>query len=121
MSGMGDELPVARMVHGLHTDDFLHQGAIMSADVLDQLSFRIGWSRNENCAGICNRLRDCLKEGVILRGMPAPDRVCLMVDVLGRVIWVQYEPLHVGRAELEHARLVMIDPDNRMKVMIGHE
>ncbi len=42
MPGMGDELPVARMVHGLHTDDLLHQGGIMTADVLDELSFRIG-------------------------------------------------------------------------------
>jgi hypothetical protein len=118
---MGDELPIARMIHSLHTDDLLHQGRIMLADVLDHLGFRIGWSRNENCAGVCNRLGDCLKEGVILRGMPAPDRVCLVVDVFGRVIRVQHEPFHVGWAEMEYACLMMIDPDSRMKVMIGHE
>jgi hypothetical protein len=121
MSGMGDELPVARMIHGLHTDDLLHQGRIILADVLYQLSFRIGWSCNENCGGVCNRLRDCLKEGLILSGMPAPDRVCLVVDVLGRVIRVQHEPFHVDWAEMEHACLMMIDPDSRMKVMIGHD
>ena len=118
---MGDELPIARMIHSLHTDDLLHQGRIMLADVLDHLGFRIGWSRNENCAGVCNRLGDCLKESVILRGMPAPDRVCLVVDVFGRVIRVRHEPFHVGWAEMEYACLMMIDPDSRMKVMIGHE
>jgi hypothetical protein len=50
---MGDELPIARMIHSLHTDDPLHKDRIMLADVLDQLGFRIGWSRNENCAGVC--------------------------------------------------------------------
>ena len=53
--------------------------------------------------------------------MPAPDRVCLVVDVFGRVIRVQHEPFHVGWAEMEYACLMMIDPDSRMKVMIGHE
>ena len=56
----------------------------MLADVLDQLSLGIGWPRNENRAGVCDRLRDSLKEGVILRGVPALDRVRLMVDVFGR-------------------------------------
>ena len=64
---------------------------------------------------------NCLKEGVILRGMPAPDRVCLVVDVFGRVIRVQHEPFHVGWAEMEYACLMMIDPDSRMKVTMGHE
>jgi hypothetical protein len=66
MSGMGDELPVAWMIDGFHADDDLHQPGIMLADVLDKLGLGIGWSRNENCASICNRLSDSLKEGVIL-------------------------------------------------------
>ena len=74
---MGDELPTALMIHSLHTDDLLHQGRIMLADVLDHLGFRIGWSRNENCAGVCNRLGDCLKEGVILAVCPLPIEFAL--------------------------------------------
>ena len=68
MSGVGDELPVAWMIDGFHTDDNLHQPGIMLADVFDQLGLGIGWSRNENRASGCNRLSDSLKEGVILRG-----------------------------------------------------
>src|SRR5262245_58459551 len=37
MSGIGDELRVAWMIDGFHTDDKLHQLGIMLADVLDQL------------------------------------------------------------------------------------
>ena len=120
MSGMGDELPVAWMIDGFHANDNLHQPGIMLADVLDQLGLGIGWTRNENCASICNRLSDSLKEGVILRGVPTPDGVCLMVDVLGRMIRAQHESLHFGRAEMEHACFMMIDPNDRMKVMTVH-
>src|SRR5262249_49679269 len=118
--GMGDELPVARMIDGFHTDDDLHQCGIMLADVFDQFGLGIGRSRNENRAGVCDRLRDSLKEGVILRGMPAPDGVCLMVDVLGRMIGVQHESLHISRAEMEHACFMVIDPNDGMKVMAAH-
>jgi hypothetical protein len=92
----------------------------MLADVFDQLGLGIGWSRNENRASGCNRLSDSLKEGVILRGVPAPDGVCLMVDVLSRMIRMQNEPFHIGRAEMEHACLTVIDPNDRMKVMAAH-
>ena len=92
----------------------------MLADVFDQFGRGIGRSRNENRAGVCDRLRHSLKEGVILRGMPAPDGVCFMVDVLGRMIGVQHESFHIGRAEMEHACFMVIDPNDRMKVMATH-
>src|SRR5262245_8780160 len=120
MSGMGDELRVAWMIDGFHTDDNLHQPGIMLADVLDQLGFGIGRPRNENCAGVRDRFSDSLKKGVILRGVPTPDGVCLVVDVLGRTIRVQHEPFHISRAEMEHARLMVIDPNDRMIVMAVH-
>ena len=119
-SGVGDELAVAWMIDGFHADDDLHQPGIMSADVLDQLGLGIGWPRNENRAGVCDRLSDSLKEGVILGGVPAPYGVCLMVDVLGRTIWMQHEPFHIGRTEMEHAGFMVIDPDDRMKVRVTH-
>jgi hypothetical protein len=37
-----------------------------------------------------------------------------MVDVLGRMIRVEHEPFHIGRAEVEHARFMVIDPNDRM-------
>ena len=92
----------------------------MLADVLDQLGLGIGWPGNENRAGVCDRLRDSLKEGVVLGGVPAPYGVCLMLDVLGGMIRMQHEPFHIGRTEMEHAGFMVIDPDHRMKVMAIH-
>ena len=80
---MRDQFAVARMIDALDAVDDLHQLRLMRADMLDQLGLGIGWPRNENRASVCDRLSDSLKEGVILRGVPAPDGVCLMVDVLG--------------------------------------
>src|SRR6266478_3104173 len=103
MSGVGDELRVAWMIDGFDSDDNPHQPRIVLADVLDQLGLGIGWPRNENRASVCDRLSHSLKEGVILRGVPAPYGVCLMVDVLGWTIRMQHEPFHIGRTEMEHA------------------
>jgi hypothetical protein len=121
MSSVGDELPVAWMIDGFDSDNNFHQPGIMLADVLDQLGLGIGGTRNENRAGVCDRLSDSLKEGVVLRGVPAPDGVCLMVDVLGRMIRVQHEPFHIGPAEMEYACFMVIDPNDRMKVMAAHK
>jgi hypothetical protein len=120
VSGVGDELRVAWMIDGFHADDNLHQLGIMLADVLDELGFSIGRPRNENRAGVHDRLSNGLKKGVILRGVPTPDGVCLVVDVLGRTIRVQHEPFHISPAEMEHACLMVIDPNDRVKVMPVH-
>ena len=65
-------------------------------------------------------VRHSLQEGVILRGVPAAYGVCLVVDVLGRVIRMQHEPFHIARTEMEHAGFMVIDPHDRMKVVAAH-
>jgi hypothetical protein len=59
--------------------------------------------------------------GLILRGVPAPDRVCLVMDVPGRMIRVQNKPFDVGRTDMKHARFMVIDPDDGVIVMRGHD
>jgi hypothetical protein len=36
------------------------------------------------------------------------------------MIRVQHEPFHIARAEMEHACFMVIDPNDRMKVMPAH-
>jgi hypothetical protein len=59
-------LLVTGVIDGFHTDDNLHQRGIVLADALDQTGLGIGRPRDENRTGVCDRLRDSLKEGVIL-------------------------------------------------------
>ena len=53
--------------------------------------------------------------------MPAPDGVRFLMDVPGRVIWTQNKLSDVCLIEMEHARFVMIYPDNRRIVQYAHE
>ena len=64
-SGISDELRVTWMIDGLHSDYHVHQLRIVVMNVLDQLGLCIGWSCNDNRAGVCNRLSDCVKIVVI--------------------------------------------------------
>ena len=64
-SGISDELRVAWMIDSFYSDDDVHQLGIVVMNVFDQFSLCIGWSRNENRTGVCNRLADCVKIIVI--------------------------------------------------------
>jgi hypothetical protein len=73
MPGEGDELTVAWMIDGFDAGNNLHQPGCVLLDVLDQRVFGIAGPGNENRAGVRNRADDCLKEIVILCGVPAAD------------------------------------------------
>ena len=61
------------MIDGFHPDDDVHQFGIVVMNVFDQFSLCIGWSRNENRTGVCNRFSGCVKIVVILCRVTAPD------------------------------------------------
>jgi hypothetical protein len=42
------------------------------------------------------------------------------MDMPGRMIRVQNEPFDVCRAEMEHARFMVINPNDGMIVMLAH-
>src|SRR5580704_187073 len=52
--------------------------------------------------------------------MSAADGVSLVVDVSGRMIRVQHQLLDIGRAEMKHARFMVVDPHDGVKVMAAH-
>jgi hypothetical protein len=42
------------------------------------------------------------------------------MDMPGRMIRMQNQPFNLSRTEVKHARLMVIDPDHRMIVMLGY-
>ena len=120
-SGIGDELRVAWMIDSFQSDDDVHQLGIVVVNVFDQFGLCVGWSRYENPPGVRNCFSDCVKIVLILGGVPTPDGVRLVMDVTGRMIRVQNESFNVGRAEMEHASFMVIDPNDRMMVMDRHQ
>jgi hypothetical protein len=88
-------------------------------NVLDQFGLGIGRPGNKNRAGVGNRCGDGLEKVVILRRVPAADGICLVVDVPGRMIRVQHQPFDIRRAEMEHPRFMVINPNDHV-VVLGH-
>jgi len=67
----------------------------MAVNVLHEFGFRTG----RPCStGVCNRLNDCLKESMILRGVFAADGVRLMIDMSGWIVWVENQSVDFRRA-----------------------
>jgi len=120
MSSVGDELPVAWMIDGFDSDDDPHQLGIMLADVLDQLGLGVGRAGDENRVGFGEGFRDGMKIFMIRGGVPAADRIGLVMDVLGRMLRTDDEPFDIGPAEMKNARLSMVDPDDGVVMMGGH-
>jgi hypothetical protein len=83
---VGDELRVAWMIDGLYADNGAHQLGNVMVNMLDQLGLCIGRPNDKDRAGICGGIRDRLQIGVILRCMPATDRICFVVNVPGGMI-----------------------------------
>ena len=79
-----------------------------------------GAPRDEDRAGVGNRLRDSVQKILVGLGMAAADGVRLVMDVPGRVVRVQDQSFNICRAEMEHARFVVIDPNDGMIVMLAH-
>jgi hypothetical protein len=109
------------MVDSFHPSDSFDKPGVMQANVLDQFRLRIGRPCNQHRAGAGNGFGDGVKIFVIRGGVPAPDRVRFVMDMPGRMIRMQNQPFNLRRAEVKYARLMVIDPDHRMIVMLGHE
>src|SRR5579871_4869230 len=120
LSRIGDELRIAWMIDGLHADNRAHQLRTVLANVLDQFGLFVGRPGDEDGTCVCNRFSHGLQIGMILRRVSAADRICLMVDVPGRMIGMKNEPLHVSRCEMKDPGFTMVDPDDGVIVMRVH-
>src|SRR5580704_2512775 len=121
LARMRHELGVARVIDAFHPDDLLRQLRIVLADMFDQRGLGVGRAGDEDRARIRDRLRDRVQKGVVFGGVPAADRIDLVMNVFGGIVRVQHELLDIGRAEMEHPRFAMIDPDDGvMMMMTGH-
>ena len=120
MPRVRDKLGVARMIDSFHADDDLRQLGRVLVDVFDQFGLGVGWSGNQNSAGVSDRLSDRLEEVVIFRRVTGADGVCLVVNVPGRMLRMERQFFDIGRAEMKDAGLVVIDPDDCVKVMGAH-
>jgi hypothetical protein len=119
--GIGNKCRVARMIDRFHSDDDVHQLGVVMMNVLDQFCLCIGWSGDEDSPSVRNRLSDRVKIVVIFRGVSAPDGVGFVMDVPDRVVRMQNKSFDVRRAEVEYSRLMVINPNDGMVVVLVHD
>jgi hypothetical protein len=95
---------------------------IVVVNVLHQLSLCVRRTGNKNLACIGYGLGDVMKVALIFGRMATPDRICLVMDVSGRMIGMQVQLVHIIQAEMEYPRLMMIDPDDGviMVLILAH-
>jgi hypothetical protein len=109
------------MIDGFHSGDELRLLRGMLVDVLDQFSLCIRGPGYQYRTGACDGVGDGLKIVVILGRVPAPDGIRLVMDVSGRMVRMNDEFIDVRGVEMEYAGLVVVDPDDGMKMMATHE
>jgi len=89
----------------------------MALDMLEQLVLGVRWPADQHRPGSADGLYYRVEEMLILGAVAAADRMRLVMDVAARLLRVYYRALDVIGTEMEHAGLVVIDPDYGMKVL----
>ena len=105
------------MVDGLNRRDPLHELGIVAVDVLDQLGLGIRRTGDQYCAGGTDCTDHVLKEGVILRGVPATDRVRFVMNVSSGMLRMHDDLVNIRCVEMKHPRFMVIDPDGSVIVI----
>jgi hypothetical protein len=117
LASVGDECTIGGMVDGLYRRDSLDELGIVAVDMLDQFGLGIRRTGDQYCASAANCTDHVLKEGVIFGGMPAADRVGLMMNVSSGMLWMHDNLVNIRRVEVKHPRFMVIDPDCRVIVV----
>jgi hypothetical protein len=116
LASVRDEFAVGWMVDGLDAYNLSAQLRYMAFDMFDELALRICGARNKHGSRIGDGTCYALKELVVLRCMAAAYAVGLVVDMAGRIVWVQHEAINLRHVEMKDARFMVIDPDDRVIV-----
>ena len=81
---------------------------LVLADVLDRFGFFVGRARYKHCTCICNATGHSLQEIMIFRRVPVADAVGPAMEMTGRVVRMNYLPVHIRRVEVKHALTVPV-------------
>jgi hypothetical protein len=117
LARMRHEFPVRRMIQSLHAGNARQQLRRVPLDVLEQLVLGIGRAAQQNRARGSKLVHYRLEESLIFGAVATADRIGLVVDVTRRPQRMNHGALDVIGIEVEHPRLVMIDPDDCMKML----
>jgi hypothetical protein len=107
------------MIDRFDPSQAIDQLRIVPMDVLDQLGLGVRRAGDEHRPCVGDGGGDLMEKVLIFGDMPATQRVCLVMDMVGRIVGAENQPIDLRRIEMEDSRLMMIDPDNGM-IMARH-
>jgi len=114
---MRHEFAVGRMIECLDRRNTLQQLRRVALDVLEQLVLGVRRAPDQDRACGANSVHHRLKESLVLGTVAAADRIGLVMDMPCRPSRVYHRALDVIGIEMEHASLVVIDPNYCMKML----
>ena len=115
---VGDDLGIAGMVGGFNRDDSTAYCRIVPANIFCEFDFSAGRSEDEDFAGIAHGVQHLFQEFLAFMDVAAADRIGLVMNMPRRHVGMKDDLIEAGKTEMEDPGLQMVDPDDRVKMML---
>src|SRR5438874_3401586 len=112
------EFPIAGVIKRLDPGNALAKIRMRSSNVRRQLLLRISRPGDQYGARRHDGLRHTLQKRLIYRGVTAAARIGFVMNMLVRMTAVHRRGIHLRRIEVKDPRLVMVDPDQSVIVLV---
>lgn len=119
-AGERQNLAVRWMTNGFYTSYFGFEPGGAAVDMAYQGKFFVGRADYEDRSCIVQRVCNVLEEIRILRGVAAADGVRLMMNMANWFSGPDHDLIGFRAIEKEDAGLVVVDPDDRVEMMLRH-
>lgn len=119
LAGMGNQLGVARVIHGFHANNLLYKVVIVRVDMLDQFELGVSGPNNQYLRSALHRFHDLMIVVLVFGLTAAADRTPLALQVARRVGGLNHRFLNVIGADVDDMGFVVIKPDDGMVMRHG--
>ena len=116
---VGHQLFVCGVINCLNAGNVLNQRLLIAVYVLDQLGLGIRRTSDQDLVDAGKRERDTVEIVLIFGGVPRPDAVGFMVQVMRWVFRMNDNAAGAFPVEMKDACFAMIDPNDGV-LCIGH-
>jgi hypothetical protein len=106
------------MVGGFNRDNSTADCRIVLANIFCEFDFIAGRSEDQDFSGIADGVQHLFQEFLAFMDMAAADRVGLVMNMPRRHVGMQDDFIEAGKAEMEDPSLQVIDPDDRVKMVL---
>lgn len=117
---VGYNLGIAGMVGRFNRYDSAADCRIVFANIFSEFDFCAGWSKDQDFASIADGVQYLLQKFMAFMNMTAAHRSGLVMNMSRRHVRMKDDLIETGKAEVEDPGLQMVDPDDRVKMMLHY-